>query len=355
VAKKRCRKKGRRRCITAFNFNDPLSYKLYAFFAFDGRTCQEILRAATCGVHQQTAVNESIAGYFQPWKFGPKFNGGFGTFYSVSLPDNGWFTFNNALIGDSNLRGDLTGKITLVWRGSLRDDGNTLTELQIIGKHAGNGATNNPFDFNTSHGGTPTPRVTRATAGSFVIHQAPAALSFDTNYTIAVFQDGADISQAATYFKDGASWGTASTSGGGSGQCTGGAADVRIGRRADNALQFRGRNERILIYTRALSAQEHWQIHDDPDVVFQEDDYATSISIVSASLPVSVSSSVRFGTSFVRADAFFNAGARFVSSFKVVESRGSFNSSVNFTSKFVPCIASDIYGYDAGDSGRYRR
>jgi len=314
-----------------------------------------VLRQVVAGKNTETAIDESIAGYFQKTNFGPKFHGGYGTFYSVSLPDNGWFTFKNSICPDATPRDDLTRKITMVWRGSLRDDGNTLTELQLIGKHAGNGATNNPFDYNVSHGGTPTPRLTRA-GGTFVIHTAPAALSFDTEYTIAAYQDGAEISTAATYYKDGALWGTASTSGGGSGACVGGAQDIRIGRRADNALQFRGRHERILVYARQLTALEHWQLHDDPDVMFREDDYGTSIGLLTAALsPQTITSQALFTTSFVRADAAAQSDAIFSTSFLVVESRGSISTDVKFASRFTACVSTDIYSTDFGDTGRYRR
>lgn len=355
MAKKRCRKKGKRKCYS-FSFNDPLAYKLYAFFNFDGRTCTEVLREIVAGRTAETAIDESIAGYFQKCSFGQKFHGGYGTFYSVSLPDNGWFTFNNSVCPDSTPRDDLTKQITLVARLNLRDDGNTLTEYQFIGKHAGNGGTNNPFDFNCSHGGTPTPRLTRAHASDFRIHTAPAAISFETDYTIAVYQNGADISTNATWYKDGQLWGTASLSGAGSGACTGGSQNIRIGRRADNGLQYRGRFERILVYARNLSLLEHWQLHDDPDVMFREDDFMTSIGLLTAaSTPQTITSQARFANSFVRADAAIQSSVVFATSFLVRESRGNISGNIQFASRFTACVSTDIYAADTGDTGRYRR
>ena len=340
--------------MSAFNFFDPLSHKLYAAFMFDGRNCQELIRQATAGVHPQTSITESIAGYFQKWKFGPKFNGGFGTFYSVSLPDAGHFTFNDALIPDSGIKGDLAGEITLVWRGSLRDDGNTLTGGHIIGKHASNGATNNPFSWIWDHGGNPSFTITRANS-AFAQQQSPFNVSFDENYTIG-YNAGRTIEGTNYYFKDGQRFTANLIGGSGTGQANGsGNSNIQIGRRPDNVFQHRGRNERILIYTRLLSPTEHWQLHDDPDIIFQEDDYAIGLTESVGATIIASSSSVRFSNTFVRADQFFQAGARFVSSFAVVESRGAISSSIRFTSQFTPCIASDIYGQDAGDANRYRR
>ncbi len=354
MAKKRCKKKGKRKCYS-FSFNDPLAYKLYAFFNFDGRNCMEVLRQIIAGKNAETAVDESISGYFQKCNFGTKFHGGYGTFYSVSLPDSGWFTFNNTVCPDSTSRDDLTKEITLVARLNLRDDGNTLTEYQFIGKHAGNGASANPFDFNCSHGGTPTPRLTRANA-DFRIHSAPAALSFDTEYTIAVYQDGSAIETPATWYKDGSLWGTSSLGGTGSGAATGGGQAIRIGRRADNALQYRGRFERILVYARKLTPLEHWQLHDDPDVMFREDDFMTSIGLITAaSTPQTITSNVIFDNEFVRADAAAQSEVVFLSEFLAVESRGSIDSDVQFASRFTACTSTDIYSADIGDAGRYRR
>lgn len=350
MAKKRCRRKGRRRCLSALNRLDPLAIKLNSLFVFNGRMCQEVIRQATAGIHQQTSIVESVGTYFQPWIFGPKFNGGNGTFYSINLPDSGWFQFENSLIPDTGLLKELA----IVARFSLRDDGDTLTPLHLLNKQIW-GSAPSPFDITMPHGGNPSLSFTRSHGTDSRVHNSAFNLNFEENYTLGV-NAPALMESDHFFYKDGQK-SVATKVGTGTGAPTGISAPIRIGRRNSGATsdgQFRGRIERIMIFERNLSDGEMWQLKDDPDVVFTEDDYISGVVTAAAVINSPFSSTVRF-TSSVGFLPFFNSEVHFASTFRVLESRGSINSSVRFASKFTACIASDIYGYDTGDAGRYRR
>lgn len=349
MAKRRCNKK-RRRCYTAFNTTDALAYKLKIFLLFEGETCLDVRKQTVCGSRDNTSINKTISNYFQRCTFSSKLNGSVGTYYGVNLPDAGWFQFENTYIADTGL----LEEIAWVWRGNFRDDGSTLTGFQMIGKHAGNGATNNPFDISASHGGAPQFTITRAHASDFRQQVSPASgITFDTDYTIG-FNSGKTMEATSYYFKDGRVWGTATLAGSGSGAVTSGGQALRVGRRADAALQFRGRSERQLIWGRNLSALEMWKMHNNPDELFWEEDFTAGTATVAASTTPSFSSGLSFNHTWTT-EPQFRAGVTIASTFAVVDSRASFNSAVYIHSQFIPCVSSDIYATDIGDDWRYRR
>lgn len=151
----------------------------------------------------------------------------------------------------------LLSQITLIWRGNIRSGG---AFRQFMGKHAGNGANNCPFDYRTDNSGTPLLTLVRSDAGGTATKTGPA-VTLNQYKTYAVSDPRGNTAIDVKFAIDGF---VASTVGADSLPVTGSGAPIRVGRRADGAVQMDGICEYARVYTRALSSDELMWSHIEP-------------------------------------------------------------------------------------------
>lgn len=152
------------------------------------------------------------------------------------------------------------GEITLVWCGTI-DTGSAFRHF--MGKHTGNGATNNPFDFRTHSDATPSLRLIRSAGASSVQWEGPATTLGESHLYGAVV----DVASATAefYVDDTRTTNTQSAI-----TPTGSGAAIRIGRRADGAVQMDGKLEAAYIWSRRLNHNEMTMIAHDFLAPFHE-------------------------------------------------------------------------------------
>lgn len=168
---------------------------------------------------------------------------------AVNLPGTSSDYYNAAESSDT----DYIGDITLIWRGVVRD---TSTFRHFMGKHAGNGATNCPFDFRTN-GGTQLSLV-RSSAITSAAYQSTLTFTANSLRTFAVTQVAG--SNTAIFYIDG----VADSAGSGSVTPSGSGADIRLGVRPDNAVIMNGYAETALIASQIWTATEIQAFTADP-------------------------------------------------------------------------------------------
>lgn len=154
----------------------------------------------------------------------------------------------NATMPDSVLLGALTVCVV-----AQLDTGSAFREF--LSKTAGNGATNCPLEFRTSNAATPVLVSVRSNAGGTKTYNGQStAVGAYRMYTV-VYTDG-NVDTVPTFYLGTSSTGGSGATGTGTGAATGTSQNLRIGRRADGAVQMDGIMAYILIYNRALSAAE---------------------------------------------------------------------------------------------------
>jgi hypothetical protein len=116
------------------------------------------------------------------------------------------------------------------------------------------GALNNPFEFRTSNAATPILILIRSHATDTKIWNGPAVTLGGYQMYSAV--SPTDIGAATTFYIGNAATGGVNGGGSGTGPATGAGANLRLGRRADGAVQMDGVMAYMLIYSRALSVGE---------------------------------------------------------------------------------------------------
>lgn len=132
----------------------------------------------------------------------------------------------------------------------------------FLGKHNGNGATQNPFDVSNS---TTTFRVTRAGAGSpnYRAWQGGTLALGKQQQCAMTFADNL-IERIPIMYIDGIPQSVSNPDGTGIGAVTGIAANLRVGRRADDVHQLDGIVRYVYIWSRPLLATELWSLMVDP-------------------------------------------------------------------------------------------
>lgn len=136
----------------------------------------------------------------------------------------------------------------------------------FAGKHAGNGANSNPFDFRTTNAATPSLVLIRAKdAGSSVWDGPSVTLGQWKQY--AITQSGL-LEESATFYINGfptVDDPPPTTSG----APTGSGADIRIGDRADSAVTMDGQIDHVFFYNRVLTASEMNHLFINPFQMFK--------------------------------------------------------------------------------------
>ena len=144
-----------------------------------------------------------------------------------------------------------TGTLTLCTWAKIDTGG---AYRHFMGKHTGNGGTQNPFDFRTSNDTTPRLNLIRANTDSRTWSGPAVTLGQWKHYCVVA---PSTIETAPTFYIDGAAAVTpASVGSTGTGAPTGSGAAIRIGVRADDAVKMDGSMDEVRIYNRMLSAAE---------------------------------------------------------------------------------------------------
>ncbi len=163
----------------------------------------------------------------------------------------------------------------------------------FFGKHAGNGATANPFDFRTDTSGNDLALV-RANAGGYVLHTGPVIPAVNTWTHIGVTSTGVATDDPVFYVNGIPTVGSVLL-GSLSGQVTGSGAPVRLGRRDDGAVQLAGLGDDYRIYNRVLSSKEMRLLASRRGIAYER--ASRKLSLFSAPAPTgSVSSTLANAT-----------------------------------------------------------
>ena len=137
--------------------------------------------------------------------------------------------------------------LTILWSGII-DTGSGFRDF--ASKSAGNGATSSPFCFFTSNDATPVLQVTRAALAYNYFGGPSVTLGAYRVYAVR-FADQI-VTTTPDFFVGGAKTAGSLIGGAGVGSVTGSEAEIRIGRRADGAVQMDGACDEVRIYSRAL-------------------------------------------------------------------------------------------------------
>lgn len=177
------------------------------------------------------------------WVTGPDING---TNYFVTVeapPDAPYIT---------------SAGVTLSWWGIVDDLG---IYNHFAGKHTGNGGNSNPFDFRANNSGLVD--LVRANAVGFSIHTASISLTVGVLHHVLCSVANDLIETAPLWLIDGV---IASDSAFQSaiGAVTGDGSPIRIGRRADGAVQLDGVTAEFRAYGYGMSLAQAWTLYENP-------------------------------------------------------------------------------------------
>lgn len=167
-------------------------------------------------------------------------------------PNRGLDFATTAFVDRAAADADYLGPVTLFWFGSV-DTGSAFRHF--VGKHAGAGGTNNPFDFRTTNDATPFVRLLVAHATAVRDWQGQA-ITLGARQTYGVNRP-TPIEATPRSFLNGIGANMSNPAGAATGAITGTGANIRIGRRPDGGVQLDGRVEAVYIWKRLLSDAEH--------------------------------------------------------------------------------------------------
>lgn len=153
---------------------------------------------------------------------------------------------------------NLTGELTLIWRGIV-DTGSAYR--QFCGKHAAAGDTSNPFDFRTDNAASGLLSIVRANHQRQIWWGPAVTLGALKTYGVS---QGAAIEVAPTFYADAVPTTGTLLTGVGTGAAAANTSPLRIGRRADGAVQMDGKIVLVAGWARVLHADEHRAFHNDP-------------------------------------------------------------------------------------------
>lgn len=214
------------RQIVPINWGHPLARDLRLFVVFIGNVAVDLVTGRV-GVPSGSATIEALHS-----RTAAKLDSAGSEFYA-------W---------DDDDRHDILDDITLAWRGRVASG---LGYRHFAGKHASNGTSANPFDFRTDNAASPKPSLVRANAGTFLQWDSGTALTVGSTQTVEVTQH---IGEVAKFYVDGIA---ASTTGASPGvSATNSSTGLRIGRRADGAVQMDGYTEYVVGWATARTAEE---------------------------------------------------------------------------------------------------
>jgi hypothetical protein len=132
-----------------------------------------------------------------------------------------------------------------------------------MSKHTTNGATDNPFGFLTDNAATPSLSIVRANAGGYRQWLAqPVTLGVVQEHVVSF--PGSLIETMPSAYINAVAQSVSNPSGTGTGAVTGSAADLRVGRRADDIVQLDGTIIHAAIWSRALSAADILWLYTEP-------------------------------------------------------------------------------------------
>lgn len=150
---------------------------------------------------------------------------------------------------------NITAELTLAWRGIIATGG---AFRHFAGKHASNGATDNPFDFRTTNDASPYPVLGRAGSGALAnaLYTANSNISpsSTTVRTIEVAHNGTSTSNP-TFWIDSTSV-TSINSANTPSSFVGNTTGLRVGRRTDGAVQQDGHTEYVAGWAANLTSAE---------------------------------------------------------------------------------------------------
>lgn len=173
-----------------------------------------------------------------------------------------------------NDKHDILGAMTLAWRGALDS---TSPGHHFAGKHAGNGATDNPFDWRTFDSTTTNPTLVRArTSGSPTLGAWNSGSSISTGattrHTTEVTQ-GATLDTTPAFYIDGTLTSTTTIVAGPASEAVGSSTGLRVGRRADAGFQMNGTTEYVAGWARQWPAEALKEFRRYPYSLIRKQEY----------------------------------------------------------------------------------
>lgn len=159
---------------------------------------------------------------------------------------------------------DITGALTLVWAGTLTDHANYN---MLVTRSAGNGATNNPFEFRCDSG-TGYLTLTRANASYSQFASSVGAPTGKRCVLIVTHGDNMLNSGGLSFYIDGvAVSGSLTNSNAVIGQASGNSEPLFVGKRADGHFH-KGSTELVAGFSRVISSAEARQISENVNLLF---------------------------------------------------------------------------------------
>ncbi len=124
----------------------------------------------------------------------------------------------------------------------------------FLGKHDGNGSGQNPVDFRTNNDGTPKLVMNRATDADIAGWDGPTVTL--NAWRVYGFSQASGVQTTPDFYINGSKTAGGSTGGSGTGPATGTNANIRIGQRADGAVQMDGNMAEVAVWSVQLTDAE---------------------------------------------------------------------------------------------------
>lgn len=152
------------------------------------------------------------------------------------------------------------GPISFLWVGNVQ----TASAFRSIAhKHAGAGGSQSPFSVLTDNAASPQALIlSRANLGNRNFTTTTGCLPVGVDNVVVITAPEA-IQTSPAFYVNGLEF-SSTSAGSGSGASTGSSASIRVGRRADGAVQSNGDVSIVAIWSRALSVNEVAALTADP-------------------------------------------------------------------------------------------
>ena len=177
---------------------------------------------------------------------------------------------------------NLIGDISLLWSGVIAT-GSAFRHF--AGKHAAGGGADNPFDFRTDSGAAPRAALVRANAGGATINSSAFnAMALGVYNHAGVTCNAANNGSHNYYNNGGPAEVTSAVSGN---AATSNTQTLRVGRRADGAVQMNGTTEAVIGWARIVGGGEFtslwrniWQLTEPTELwsIFFDDGAAAQVA-----------------------------------------------------------------------------
>ncbi len=152
------------------------------------------------------------------------------------------------------------GTISIIERADITSGGDYR---HFAGKHSGNGGTQNPFDFRTNSSGSALYLV-RVNGGGVEYTGPSTTIGSWKSYGLGA---PSAIEDVPDFYVDGSKTSGTNKAGSGTGAPTGSNANIRVGRRADGAVQMIGAISSVAIFSRKLSDSEFQEEENGPEPI----------------------------------------------------------------------------------------